>query len=64
MHLIHSSFVDISIAHTIQLKTTITCNLLPSECKAEMSKAFICSSGNGMKREKNIKCKVIAAQAE
>lgn len=53
MHLIQSFFVDISMAHSIQLKTTITCSLLQCEWQAEMSKDFICSSGNSMKRKKN-----------
>lgn len=65
MHLIQFSSVEISMAHSIQLKTTITCNLLHSECQAEISKAFICYGGNGMKGEgKKITSKVMTAQAE
>lgn len=52
MHLVQFSFAEISMALSIQLKTTITCNLLQSECQAEINKAFICCSGNGMKGKK------------
>lgn len=57
MHLIQFSFVEVSTAHIIQLKTTITCNLLGSECQAEISKALICCRGSG-REGKNITCKL------